>query len=334
MGGVDTNMILVRTPLRVSFVGGGTDFKGYYTQRSGSVISAAIDKYVYVLVKNRFDDDIRVAYSKTEQVGQVGDLRHELVRESLRKTGIDKGVEIATFADVPSEGCGLGSSSAITIGLLNALYTYTGIRKDPEELAREACEIEIDVLQKPIGKQDQYIAAYGGVKHIAFKQDDTVEVNPMELTERSRRLLEQRLMLLYTGMTRKSSEILTEQKQEIAGHLQVLNRMNDLVPQLKECMLNGLGAEFGKLLDENWRLKKLLASKISNVEIDTYYERTLQAGAVGGKICGAGGGGFLMIYCSPEKREAVREAAKPLREMPFRFESSGSTVLLAAEMWK
>jgi len=321
-------MILVRTPLRVSFVGGGTDFKRYYTQRHGSVISAAIDKYVYVLVKRRFDGAVRVAYSCTEQVNNVDDLQHELVRESLRKTGIDKGVEIATFADVPSEGCGLGSSSAITIGLLNALYAYAGIRKDPEELAQQACHIEIDVLDKPIGKQDQYIAAYGGVQHIVFKQDDTVEVSPMQVSERSRKLLEERLILFYTGMTRKASEILTEQKHKMAEHFQVLDQMNDLVPRLKECMLNGLGPEFGRLLDRNWRLKKQLASKITNLDIDKYYERTLEAGAVGGKICGAGGGGFLLLYCAPGKRDAVKEAARPLREMPFRFESSGSTVLL------
>ena len=324
-------MILVRTPLRVSFVGGGTDFKGYYTQRHGNVISAAIDKYVYVLVKKRFDDAIRLAYSRTEKVNRVDDVQHELVRESLRKTGIDKGVEIATFADIPSEGCGLGSSSAITTGLLNALYAFAGIRKNPEELAQEACHVEIDVLEKPIGKQDQYIAAYGGVKHIVFKQNDTVEVNPMHLTERSRKLLEQRLILFYTGMTRKSSEILTEQKHKMAEHFHVLDRMNDLVPQLKECMLNGLGAEFGRLLDRNWRFKKRLASKISNLDIDTYYQRTLEAGAVGGKICGAGGGGFLLLYCAPEKRDVVREAAQPLREMPFRFESTGSTVLVDDE---
>ena len=323
-------MILTRTPLRVSFVGGGTDFKGYYAHRHGSVISAAIDKYVYVIVKKRFDDAVRVVYSRTEQVQDISEIRHELVRESLRMTGVDGGVEIATFADIPSEGCGLGSSSAITIGLLNALYAYAGIRRNPEELAQEACHIEIDVLRKPIGKQDQYIAAYGGVNHIVFKQDDTVEVSPLALSERSRRLLEDRLMLLYTGMTRKSCEILTEQKRRVSEHFEVLDQMNSLVPLLKECILNGVGVEFGTLLDKNWRLKKQLASRISNSEIDVYYERALRAGATGGKICGAGGGGFLLLYCAPGKQDAVREAAKPLREMPFRFDKPGSTVLLDA----
>jgi len=321
-------MILVQTPLRVSFVGGGTDFKEYYTRRDGSVISAAIDKYVYVMVKKRFDDDIRIVYSKTEMVKSVDDLRHDLVREALRKTGVEKGVEIATFADIPSEGCGLGSSSAITTGLLNALYTYTGVKKTSEELAQEACNIEIDILRRPIGKQDQYIAAYGGINHIVFRVDDTVEVNPLHLNERSLNLLEERLILLYTGMTRKSSEILTEQKQKMSEHFAMLDRMKSLVPELRKSMLNGVGTEFGKLLDENWRLKKQLASKISNPDIDGCYERTLQAGAVGGKICGAGGGGFLLLYCTPDKRGAVREAAKPMREVKFRFEKRGSTVLL------
>jgi len=321
-------MVLVQTPLRVSFVGGGTDFKEYYARRDGSVISAAIDKYVYVMVKKRFDDDIRAVYSKTEMVKSVDDIRHDLIREALRKTGVEKGVEIATFADIPSEGCGLGSSSAITIGLLNALHAYTGVRKTSEELAQEACDIEIDILKRPIGKQDQYIAAYGGIKHIVFKVNDTVQVNHLDLTGPSVKLLEQRLLLLYTGMTRKSSEILTEQKEKMGEHFTMLDKMNGLVPQLKESMLNGIGTEFGRLLDKNWRLKKQLASKISNSDIDTCYERTLQAGAVGGKICGAGGGGFLLLYCTPEKRGAVTEAAKPMREVKFRFEKCGSIVLL------
>ena len=323
-------MILVRTPLRVSFVGGGTDFKEYYTRRHGSVISAAIDKYIYVMVKKRFDDAIRVVYSRTELANAVDEIRHDLVREALKKTGIEKGIEIATFADVPSEGCGLGSSSAITIGLLNAFYAFARVRKSPEQLAQEACQIEIEVLKRPIGKQDQYIAAYGGVQHIVFREDDTVEVNSLALTDRSVKLLQERLMLFYTGMTRKSSEILTEQKQKMGEHFETLDQMNELVPQLKESMLNGVGVEFGRLLDRNWRLKKQLASKISNSDIDTYYERTLRAGAVGGKICGAGGGGFLLLYCPPGKRDVVKEAAKPLREMAFTFEPCGSTVLLNA----
>jgi D-glycero-alpha-D-manno-heptose-7-phosphate kinase len=321
-------MILVQTPLRISFVGGGTDFKDYYIRRDGSVISAAIDQYVYVMVKKRFDDAIRVVYSKTEVADSVDEIQHDLVREALRKTGVEKGVEIATFADIPSEGCGLGSSSAITIGLLNALYTYVGTRKNPEQLAQEACDIEIDVLKRPIGKQDQYIVAYGGIRHLIFRANDTVEVNSVDLVATSLKLLEERLLLLYTGMTRKSTEILTEQKQNMSVHFAMLDQMNSLVPQLKESLLNGVGVQFGRLLDKNWRLKKQLASKISNSDIDNYYERTLRAGAIGGKICGAGGGGFLLLYCPPEKRDAVKEAARPMREMKFRFERRGSTVLL------
>ena len=321
-------MIVTRTPLRVSFVGGGTDFKEFYTHRGGSVISTTIDKYVYVTVKQRFDDAIRVAYSMMELVNNVDEIQHGLVRECLKRTGIDRGVEIATFADIPSEGCGLGSSSALTIGLLNAFYSYTGIRKSPEELAREACAIEIDILLKPIGKQDQYIAAYGGVQHIVFKPDDTVEVKPVPLTDRSLRALHQRLMLFYTGMTRKSIEVLSEQKERMREHFATLDKMSSLVPLLKECMLNGVGREFGELLDRNWRCKKQLASNISNPEIDAYYEQALRAGAVGGKICGAGGGGFLLLYCVPEKQQAVIEATRPLRHVPFRIGPLGSTLLL------
>ncbi len=322
-------MIVTRTPLRVSFVGGGTDFKEYYTHNAGNVISTAINKYVYVIVKKRFDDDIRLSYSRVERVKNVDDLHHELVRECLRKTGVDKGIEIATFADIPSEGCGLGSSGAITVGLLNALYAHSGIRKSPDELAREACEIEIDILCKPIGKQDQYIAAYGGVQHIVFNTNDTVNIIPVPIADRSLTTLHERLLLFFTGITRQSVEVLSEQKQRIENHFAMLDEMGALVPCLKECMLNGMGQEFGELLDRNWRLKKQLASKISDAEIDEYYEQVLQAGAVGGKICGAGGGGFLLLYCPPEKRRAVMQAAKPLRHVPFRFERTGSVVLLA-----
>jgi len=321
-------MIVTRTPLRVSFVGGGTDFKEYYAHRAGNVITSAVDKYVYVVVKKRFEGGIRVAYSTIERVDNVDEVQHDLVRECLKKTGVDRGIEIATFADIPSRGCGLGSSGAITVGLLNALYTYTGVRKNPDELAREACAIEIDVLRKPIGKQDQYIVAYGGVQHIVFNPDDTVEVIRVPLADRSLELLNGRLMLFFTGMTRKADEVLSEQKQRIGEHFAMLDEMGALVPRLKESMLNGVGKEFGELLDRNWHLKKQLASKISDAKIDECYERVLQAGAVGGKICGAGGGGFLMLYCQPEKQHAVREAAKPLWYVPFKFEGTGSTVVL------
>lgn len=322
-------MIVTRTPLRVSFVGGGTDFKEYYTHNAGSVISTAINKYVYVIVKKRFDDDIRLSYSRVERVKNVDELQHELVRECIKKTGFDRGIEIATFADIPSKGCGLGSSGAITVGLLNALYTHAGIQKSPDELAREACEIEIDILCKPIGKQDQYIAAYGGVQHIVFNTNDTVDITPVPLADRSLTALSERLVLFFTGITRKSVEVLSEQKQRIENHFPMLDEMGALVPRLRECMLNGMGNEFGELLDRNWRLKKQLASKISDAKIDDYYEQVLQAGAVGGKICGAGGGGFLLLYCPPEKQHAVMQAARPLRHVPFRFERTGSTVLLA-----
>jgi D-glycero-alpha-D-manno-heptose-7-phosphate kinase len=312
----------------MSFVGGGTDFREYYAHRAGNVVASAIDKYTYVVVKKRFESDIRVAYSRMERVDDVDQVQHELVRECLKKTGISGGIEIATFADIPSRGCGLGSSGAITVGLLNALYAYTGVWKSADELAREACAIEIDVLRKPIGKQDQYIAAYGGVQHIVFHPDDTVEVLPMHLTARALKVLEQRLVLFFTGMTRKSDGVLAEQKQGIEDHLTMLDEMGALVPHLKECMLNGVGKEFGELMDRNWRLKKQLASRISNAKIDRYYEQALQAGAVGGKICGAGGGGFLLVYCRPGTEHAVIQAMKPLQRVPFRFEHTGSEVLL------
>ena len=320
-------MIITQTPLRISFLGGGTDFRDYYLQEGGCVLSSAIDKYVFVIIKERFDDKIRVGYTKTEMIDSLNEVQHELVRETLRKTGITKRIEVATMGDVPSTGSGLGSSSTVTVGLLNAMYTYLGETRDAATLAQEACEIEIEVLGKPIGKQDQYIAAYGNMRFIRFQPNERVEIETIELKDNEKRRFNQSLMLFFTGVTRKSSTILTEQCENTNDHLEVLCRMKSLALEAKECIIEGAFDEFGSILHQGWECKKQLASKITNSQIDEIYGLARRAGAIGGKITGAGGGGFLLLYCPQDKQDDVRAALRHLRELPFHLERDGTKVI-------
>lgn len=320
-------MIITQTPLRISLLGGGTDFPAFFRQEEGWVLTTAIDKYIFVTIKKRFDRKIRVGYSQTELVDHIDELQHELVRECLRKTGITQGVEISTMADIPSEGSGLGSSSSVTVGLLNAMYTYQGTPVGHEQLAREACEIEIAVLGKPIGVQDQYIAAYGGQRFLHFRRDDRISVAALHVDERLRRKLDQNLLLFYTNVARKAESILAEQSQNINARLTVLRAMKTLALQAKACLEAGQVEELGYLLDESWQLKKQLASGVSNALIDELYAAARNAGALGGKITGAGGGGFLLLYCPLEKQDNVRTALSALPELPFRLEPDGSKVI-------
>ena len=320
-------MIITQTPLRVSFVGGGTDLKGYYSEEPGHVLSVAIDKYIFVIVKERFDDKIVLNYTRKEIVDTVDQIQHDLIRETMRLTGVERGVEITTLADIPSRGTGLGSSSSITVGLLNALYAYQGEFRDAERLAQEACQVEIDILGAPIGKQDQYIASYGNVRLITFFPDDRVDVRPVKLDYNLRRRFNEHLMLFYTGKTRSANTILAEQNDQIPQRREVLREMGGLPEILEACLHNGNLDEIGHILHQNWERKKSLASGISDAAIDQLYETALAAGAIGGKITGAGGGGFLLLYCSGEKKEQVRQALSHLTELPFRFESQGSKII-------
>jgi len=320
-------MIITQTPLRISFAGGGTDFVDFYSKESGCVVSSAIDKYVFVIVKERFDEKIRVGYSRTEMVDSIDEIEHELVRESLRMVGIKSGIEISTMADVPSEGSGLGSSSTVTVGLLNALYAYKGEMRTAEDLARQACEIEIDILGKPIGKQDQYIAAYGGLRRFRFLPDEKVEVDEVKLDKEHRRLLQESLMLFYTGVTRQASSILGEQKSNIDTKMGVLKKMRDQAETLYGYLSDNRIEKLGEALKEGWDLKKTLANGITNSSIDSLYEKALEAGAIGGKVAGAGGGGFLLLFCPPENRANVRKALCGLRELPFGLERDGTKVI-------
>jgi len=319
-------MIVVQTPLRVSFVGGGTDFEDFYANYGGAVLSTAIDKCVFVIVKERFDDMIYVNYSKKEIVDRFDKLEHELVREAMRVTGVTKGIEITTLADIPAEGTGLGSSSSITVGLLQALYAYRGEIVTAKALAEEACRIEIEILKKPIGRQDQYIASYGDMRFITFTNKG-VEVEKMELSPEDRRRLNDNLLLFYTGITRKSSEILTEQKANISSRVEVLREMQKLACEARDAVLEGEFDTFGEILHRGWELKKQMASKVTNSTVDHVYETARRAGAIGGKVTGAGGGGFILFYCPKDKQDDVTRALKGLRQLPFRFQQDGSKAI-------
>lgn len=324
-------MIISRTPLRVSFAGGGSDLKAFYKHKPGAVTSTAIDKYVYITVNKRFDNQIRVGYSRTEIVESVDDIQHDLVREALRLVKVDGGIEITSIADIPSRGTGLGSSSSFTVGLLNALHAYNGEFSSAKTLAEQACKIEIEQVGEPIGKQDQYIAAYGGISHIQFNSDESVYVDPVICPHGFKEKLQENLMLFYTGVTRRSNSILTEQQEKTKMNLHVLEEMVDLSQKLKESMSSGDCPEFGELLHRGWSLKRKLASNISNSEIDKIYERARKAGAIGGKILGAGGGGFLLLYCDKEKQGKVKDALSDLRHTPFSFEPQGSKIIYVGE---
>ena len=320
-------MIIVQTPLRISFFGGGTDFPSFYMEEGGCVLSSAIDKYIFVTVKKRFDTKLRIGYTQTEMVESIDEIHHELIREALRVTGVSKGLEVSTMGDIPSEGSGLGSSSTVTVGVLQALYTYLGEIVSKERLAREACDIEIGKLEKPIGIQDQYIAAYGNMRFFEFCPDGSVRVEKLELPADVRYELNDRFLLFFTGISRRADSVLTEQKSNIKDRMNVLREIKHIAYQAKSELQNGDLDGFGSLLHQTWELKKRMAGPISNGTIDEIYNAARKAGAVGGKITGAGGGGFILLYAPHEKHRAIRKAMGGLQELPFQLESDGSKVI-------
>ena len=320
-------MIIVQTPLRISFFGGGTDFPSFYMEEGGCVLSSAIDKYIFVTVKHRFDKKIRVGYTQTEMVDSLDQIQHELIREALRCTDVQYGVEVTTMGDIPSSGSGLGSSSTVTVGALHALYTHLGEIVSMERLAKEACEIEIGKLHKPIGIQDQYIAAYGNLRFFEFMPDGHVRVEKLDLQPDFKRALNDCFLLFFTGINRQADTVLKEQKQNIRDRMSVLREIRDMAYQAKRELEVGNSDSFGALLHHSWQLKKRMAGQISNGTIDEMYDAARRAGARGGKITGAGGGGFLLLYAPYEKHNAVRDALAGLQELPFRLEKDGSKVI-------
>jgi D-glycero-alpha-D-manno-heptose-7-phosphate kinase len=321
-------MIITQTPLRIGLLGGGTDLPSYYREHGGRVLNAAIDKYIYVIVKERFDDEIYVNYSKKEIVSRVEDLEHELVREAMLMTGVNSGVEITTLADIPSAGSGLGSSSAVTVGLLHALFAYRGRQVTAEELAERACAIEIERCGKPIGKQDQYIAAFGGVRDLHFGPGEEVTADEVGLSMTQRRALQQQVMLFYTGITRRADSILAEQNANVESTLPQLDLLRDLAGFAVERLRGGDVDAIGPAIRESWEAKRKLASGVSNDQIQGAVARALDAGASGVKLTGAGGGGFLLVISPVERQRAVRESLTDMRELPIRFDRLGSRIVL------
>jgi len=328
-------MIISRTPFRISFFGGGTfgggtDYPGWYRRHGGAVLATTIDKYCYLTCRYLppfFEHRFRVVYSKTENCQTVGEISHPSVRETLRFMGITRGLEIHHDADLPARG-GMGSSSAFTVGLLHALYALKGTMPGKKRLATESIRIEQDLLRETVGSQDQVCAAYGGLNHITFFPNGDFSVHPVTLRKQRLEELNDHLMLFYTGIKRTASDIAQTYVEILDGRRRQLRIMRDLVEESVELLHNdGDLTDFGKLLDEAWRTKASLSSSVTNSEIDGIYQTAVRAGAVGGKLMGAGGGGFMVFFVPPERQNRVREALRGLLHVPFRFEFFGSQII-------
>lgn len=323
-------MIISRTPLRMSFLGGGSDIPEFYREHGGAVMSTAIDKYIYVTVNRKFDSGIRVAYSKTEEVNDVSDIEHKLVRAALNYLEIKGGIEITTVADIPSRGTGLGSSSSFTVALLQALYAFKNNLVSGEQLGSDACKIEIDICKEPIGKQDQYAAALGGFNLIEFLPNDRVLYTPIICKPKTLQALNSHLLMLYTGVTRSTSELLKQQQSDMQSDAQKrenLKAMVRLCYQARDEIQRDNTESFGESLHEGWMLKKSLTKGISTSAIDDWYDTARANGAIGGKILGAGAGGFLLLYAPPERHEAICRALHALRPIAFSFDPFGARIL-------
>lgn len=320
-------MIISQTPYRVSFAGGGTDLPAFYRQEYGAVLSVAVQKHMYVTVTRRFESSVRVSYTRTEIADTVDDVQHTIVREALRMTGLGPHMEIVTIGDVPA-GTGMGSSSTLTVGLLNAMYALLGRVTSPHQLAREACRIEIDTLGKPIGKQDQYAAAFGGLNYIRFNADESVDVQPIPCAPETLAELERRALILYTAKKRDADDILKKQSEGTGDKMRVLREMRDLASEMRAVISGRANLdEFAKLMHCGWELKRSMGFGITDESIDGWYESARRAGAQGGKLLGAGGGGFLFLLAPPEKHHAIRAALGQPRQIDFRIDRLGSRII-------
>ncbi|MBI3616046.1 MAG: GHMP kinase [Candidatus Omnitrophica bacterium] len=323
-------MVVTRTPLRISFVGGGTDLPVYYQRDFGAVLNASIDQYLYVTVKRHsplFGEAIRLNYSESERVERVDELKHPIAREALKMFDIQGNLYISTVADLPGAS-GLGSSSSFAVGLLHAIHVFLGNYPTPGQLAEEAAHIEIDRLGRPIGKQDHYAAAFGGLNVFRFNSNAQVEVEPVRLEMWKRSQLFDHLLFFHTGLSRDAGEVLRGQKARVNEELETLTRMRDQVFSLRRILEQGIELEeLGRILNEGWQMKRGLASGITNPDIDRWYRIGQEAGAVGGKLLGAGGGGFLMFVVPPDHRDRVREALSELTEVPVGFSPHGTQVI-------
>ena len=322
-------MIISKTPMRMSFVGGGSDIPSFYCEEDGAVVSTSIDKYMYICVNKNFSKRIRLSYSRTEDVEFCEQLRHPLVKESLQLIGIKSGIEIASMADIPSSGTGLGSSSSYTVGLLNALYAYQKNIVSKEILARKACFIEIERCGEPIGKQDQYAAAYGGLNFMRFNRDGKVSVTPIVCNSNYLEEFQRSILVFYTGRTRSASMILAAQSEALNQSKSrfLLRRMVQLAYEMKLLLEVGEMSGIGQLLDENWRLKRQLTQGVSDAQIDNWYHIGIKNGAIGGKLLGAGNGGFLMFFAPPDRHKKIIKKLEKIQCIPFGFDRNGSQIV-------
>ena len=312
----------------MSFVGGGSDLPAYYHQEEGAVLSTTIDKYMYVTVNQKFDGDIRLSYSITEDVGYVDQLQHPIVRNTLELMNIDGGIEIASMADIPSKGSGLGSSSSYTVALLHALHAYKNSYISKHDLGRLASHVEIELCGDPIGKQDQYAAAFGGLNLIRFHADDSVSVDPIICNPKTIKKMEDSILVFYTGRTRNASALLSEQSKNMAGRerRRLMGEMVQSAYDMKVLLESGDLDAVGELLDKNWKLKCQMAEGITDPQIDKWYQLGISAGAKGGKLLGAGNGGFIMFFAPREKHLDIIKVMRELREIPFSFDTNGSQI--------
>ena len=323
-------MLISRTPVRASFCGGGTDLAAFYQNHpdGGAVTSLAMARYLYVTVNPRFDNSIRISYSSMEFVDNINEIQHELVREAMKSTGVTHGIEVTTIADIPSRGTGLGSSSAVTIGLLNALSSLAGNPMSSEELAKEACRIEIDVLGQPIGKQDQYAAAIGGANTIGFLPDGSVSIDPLILSDNTKQRIENEFSLVYTGLTRSANSVLSKQKELTADRMEELSILRLQAFQVRSALEGGRLEEVGRLLEESWQIKRNLVDGITGELLDTLHEQLIDAGATGAKLLGAGGGGFFLVHGDTEIKTRLENSLNSKHKiLPLLIDSQGSTII-------
>ena len=323
-------MLISRTPVRASFCGGGTDLAAFYQNHpdGGAVTSLAMARYLYVTVNPRFDNSIRISYSSMEFVNNIDEIQHELVREAMKSTGVTDGIEITTIADIPSRGTGLGSSSAVTIGLLNALSSLAGNPMSSEELAKEACRIEIDVLGQPIGKQDQYAAAIGGANTIGFLPDGSVSIDPLILSDNTKQRIENEFSLVYTGLTRSANSVLSKQKELTADRMEELSSLRLQAFQVRSALEGGRLEEVGRLLEESWQIKRNLVDGITGELLDNLHDQLIDSGATGAKLLGAGGGGFFLVHGDDEiKKRLENSLSSKHKILPLLIDSQGSTII-------
>lgn len=313
----------------MSYVGGGTDIESFYRHEKGAVVSCAINKYMYITLHERFESGIRVSYSKTEEVSSVSDIAHPLVRSALSIMDVQGGIEITSTADIPTSGSGLGSSSSYTVGLLAALHVFKGVTTNPSDLAKLACKVEIDLCNEPIGKQDQYAASYGDLKLYEFLPDNSVNVIPVDYTQTFQSVMNSSTLIFYTGQTRSASAILKAQNENnaLARNKMALSRMAALAYEFKDAIESSSLSHMAELLKENWSLKKSLASGISNDKVEAMYLAGIRAGALAGKLLGAGEGGFMMFLAPNDKHEAIAAALNQYRQCYFTIEDKGTEVI-------